>query len=165
MTSFGLPDAQAPDRAAVKVHAARWTARSGCEGPYRTPLHNPKQRLVRARMATLLRAAHLCVRSMQASRAHSRRERASTRQTPWRCRAKVRLHLIDTSGEIEPARAVDVRGKRCPFPPLFSSSGKRIYLKAAAVRQNRPLPAHEGVQAARALDDALPRAQKQVIGI
>ena len=48
---------------------------------------------------------------------------------------------------------------------MISLRRQREDLEAAAVGQDRTLPAHEGVQPAELLDERLARAQRQVVGV
>ena len=46
-----------------------------------------------------------------------------------------------------------------------ADAGKRKYLESAAVGQNRLVPVHEVVQAARLLHEVFAGAQVQVVGV
>ena len=61
--------------------------------------------------------------------------------------------------------AVDMRVERNALFGNFSDTGKRENLKSAAVGQNRLIPRHKLMQSARFLDQLVPGAHVQVIGV
>ncbi len=63
------------------------------------------------------------------------------------------------------AAAVDVRGKAHALLAHLADLGERHHLEAAAVGEDRAVPAHEGMQAAEAGDALGAGAQHQVIGV
>ncbi len=71
---------------------------------------------------------------------------------------------IERSGVRSMPRAVDlVAEAHAAVADL--GAGQREHLEAAAVGQDRAVPAHEAVQAAELLDEALARPQRQVVGV
>ena len=55
--------------------------------------------------------------------------------------------------------------KRTPCSSTIDALGQAEELKAAAVGENRPVPAHERVQAAERRDDLLAGPQRQMIRV
>ena len=89
--------------------------------------------------------------------------------------ALVELHLdvgteqtLDVDGALgrqHVARAVDVRLEAHALLAHLADARQRHDLKAAAIGEDGPVPAHEVVQAAKARDALRPGAQHQMIGV
>ena len=69
------------------------------------------------------------------------------------------------SGDSSSRRAVDVRAKDGRLLGDFRVLGQAEELKAAAVGEDRAVPAHEAVQAAQIADHVFARPQRQMIGV
>ena len=61
--------------------------------------------------------------------------------------------------------AIQVRAKPCRLFADLHAGREAEHLKAAAVGENRSVPTHELVQAAKLLDNSFPRPQGQMIGV
>ena len=80
-------------------------------------------------------------------------------------RAEVFFYLHCLFGREKVFAAVHVRGKFYARVGDFVEFGKRKHLKAAAVRENRAIPVHEFMQAARLFDKLVAGAHVQVVGV
>ena len=61
--------------------------------------------------------------------------------------------------------AVHMRGEMYSLLRNPAQAGKRKHLKAAAIREDRPIPVKKLVDAAHIVDHVVPRTDMQVIGI
>jgi hypothetical protein len=72
---------------------------------------------------------------------------------------------IEISGDRNSLRTVDRRGELDALFRDLAHRAQRKHLEAAGVGQDRPIPAHEAVQAAELVHDLGARAQPQVEGV
>ena len=80
-------------------------------------------------------------------------------------RAQRDLHLHRVLRREEVQAAVQVRAELDAFLRHLAQLGQAEDLETARVGQQRPLPAHEAMQAAHAPDEFVPRPQSEVIGV
>ena len=83
----------------------------------------------------------------------------------WMSDAEQALDLHRALGRQHVARAVDVRGKAHALLAHLADLRQRHDLEAARVGEDRPFPAHEGVQAAEPRHALRAGAQHQVVGV
>ena len=134
-----MPNSACPGRRGPRALTAR--TRAGALGPAQRQLHGALGLLLLGRQLDALVELHLDVGAEQALDL----DRALRRQ-----------HV---------RRAVDVRLEAHALLAHLADLGQRHDLEAAAVGEDRPVPAHEGVQAAEAGDALGAGAQHQVIGV
>ena len=79
--------------------------------------------------------------------------------------AQIFLNSHARFGGDEELCAVEMRGERNPVLGDFAELRQAERLKSAAVRENRPLPAHELVEPPEARDELRGRAQVEVVGV
>jgi hypothetical protein len=75
------------------------------------------------------------------------------------------LHLDGDLGRKKMRRAVDGRTELDAGLGDLSELREAEHLEAAGVGEDRPVPAHEAMQSAELTHEAVPRPQKQVIGV
>ena len=80
-------------------------------------------------------------------------------------RAKIRLDLHAFLRPHKNPVPIQMRCKGHTLLPYFPQTGERKNLKATGIRQNRPIPAHEPMQAAQRTDYLITGAQMQMVGI
>ena len=80
-------------------------------------------------------------------------------------RAEIFLHLHGLFGRKKVLAAVDIGGKLHARVGDFVELRQGKHLKAAAVRENGPVPIHEGVQAARLFHQLVAGAHVKVVGV
>ena len=162
-----LADAQAADRVAGEIHRHELLGRFGPQLGIEAALHDGEQRLVgaRRRCAAALGPAdaaphrvgdHLARRS-----AARRRGRTPSRR---RCRV-VPEWRSDRSGVSSTRRRRCASGTSTPCSSIVVAVGEAEDLEAAAVGEDRAVPAHERVQPAERRDRFLARPQRQVVRV
>jgi hypothetical protein len=132
-------------------------------------LHDPEQRLRRGRRPGVRRLGAGGPAQGQLERALGVDPRGRVRQALVErmddVGAERLLDLDRDLGRKKMRRAVDGRTELDAGLGDFSELREAEHLEAAGVGEDRPVPAHEAMQSAELAHQAVPRPEKQVIGV